>query len=46
MSLATAFAICPEDTTAIEPGDQCDVILIDRERTLYGLPGTSVASGY
>ncbi len=36
MSLATAFAICPEDVAAIEPGEQCDVILADREQTQYG----------
>jgi len=46
MSLATAFAICPEDITAIEPGDQCDVILIDRERTLYGAAAASPVPSY
>lgn len=46
MALASAFAICPEDTAAIEPGDQCDVILVDRERALYGAPSTAAAPGY
>ena len=46
MALATAFAICPEDTESIEPGEQCDVILIDRERTLYGPVSGTPASGY
>ena len=45
-ALASAFAICPEDTESIEPGEQCDVILVDRERTLYGPPGASAAPGY
>jgi molybdopterin molybdotransferase len=46
MALASAFAICPEDTESIEPGDQCDVILVDRERALYGAPSASPAPGY
>ncbi len=32
MSLANGYAICPEDIEAIEPGEECDVILVDRER--------------
>ncbi|MCK9485259.1 MAG: molybdopterin molybdotransferase MoeA [Dehalococcoidia bacterium] len=31
MSLANAYAICPEDVPAIEPGEECEVILVDRE---------------
>ncbi|MBM4416551.1 MAG: molybdopterin molybdotransferase MoeA [Chloroflexi bacterium] len=29
MTLANAYAICPEDVPAIEPGEQCDVWLFD-----------------
>ena len=29
MSLANAYAICPEDIPAIEPGEECDVLLFD-----------------
>lgn len=32
MSLANGYAICPEDRDSIEPGEECDVILIDREQ--------------
>ncbi len=32
MSLANGYAVCPEDVDAIEPGEMCDVILVDRER--------------
>jgi molybdopterin molybdotransferase len=32
MALANAFAVCPEDVSAIEPGEECDIILVDRER--------------
>jgi molybdopterin molybdotransferase len=31
MSFANAYAVCPEDTAAIEVGEECDVILVDRE---------------
>ncbi|MEX1021981.1 MAG: gephyrin-like molybdotransferase Glp [Dehalococcoidia bacterium] len=31
MSLANAYAVCPEDRAAIEPGEECDAILVDRE---------------
>jgi len=31
MSLANAYAICPEDTPAIEVGETCEVMLVDRE---------------
>ncbi len=31
MSLANAYAVCPEDVPAIEPGEECEVILVDRE---------------
>lgn len=31
VSLANAYAICPEDIDAIEPGEECEVILVDRE---------------
>lgn len=31
MSLANAYAICPEDVAAIEPGEECEVVLVDRE---------------
>jgi len=30
MSLANAYAICPEDTPAIEPGEACEIMLVDR----------------
>lgn len=31
MALANCYAICPEDVPAIEPGGECEVMLIDRE---------------
>jgi molybdopterin molybdotransferase len=31
MSLANGYAVCPEDIDAVEPGEECDVILVDRE---------------
>ena len=31
MSLANGYAICPEDVASIEPGEETDVILVDRE---------------
>ena len=31
MSLANAYAICPEDIDVIAPGETCDVLLVDRE---------------
>ncbi|MDA0271583.1 MAG: molybdopterin molybdotransferase MoeA [Chloroflexi bacterium] len=31
MSLANAYAVVPEDVPAIEPGEECEVILVDRE---------------
>jgi molybdopterin molybdotransferase len=31
MALANGYAICPEDVEAIEPGEACEVILVDRE---------------
>lgn len=31
MSLANGYAICPEDRDLIAPGEECDVILVDRE---------------
>ena len=31
MALANGYAVCPEDIPAIEAGEQCDVILIDRD---------------
>ncbi|MEE8422797.1 MAG: gephyrin-like molybdotransferase Glp [Dehalococcoidia bacterium] len=34
MALANGYAICPEDVDAIEPGEECDVILVDREGPL------------
>ena len=46
MALASAFAICPEDVASIEPGDECDVILIDRERAQYGTAASESAPGY
>ncbi len=46
MALASAFAICPEDRDSIEPGEECDVILADRERALYGSAASAPASGY
>lgn len=46
MALASAFAICPEDTTSIEPGEECDVILADRERSFYGPLRTMTTDGY
>jgi len=36
MSKATAFAICPADTSTIEVNQSCEVILIDRENNYYG----------
>ena len=32
MALANGYAICPEDVGAIEAGELCDVILVDREK--------------
>ncbi len=32
MSLANGYAVCPEDRESIEPGEECDVILVDREQ--------------
>ena len=46
MALASAFAICPEDLETIEPGEECDVILADRERALYGSAASAPAVGY
>ncbi len=46
MALASAFAICPEDAASIEPGEECDVILADRERSFYGPLRTTTAIGY
>lgn len=46
MALASAFAICPEDRDSIEPGEECDVILADRERALYGSAASAAAPGY
>jgi len=46
MSKATAFAICPSDTTAIEVGQPCEVILIDRENNYYGESVSTLASEY
>ncbi|MDA0352569.1 MAG: molybdopterin molybdotransferase MoeA [Chloroflexi bacterium] len=46
MALASAFAICPEDRETIEPGEECDVILADRERALYGSAASAPAPGY
>ena len=31
MSLANAYAICPEDRDVIAPGETCEVLLVDRE---------------
>ena len=31
MAFANAYAVCPEDVPAIEPGGECDLILIDQE---------------
>ena len=31
MSLANAYAVLPEGQPIIEPGEECDVILVDRE---------------
>ncbi len=31
MSLANAYAICPEDQDVIAPGETCEVLLVDRE---------------
>ncbi len=46
MALASAFAVCPEDRDSIEPGEECDVILADRERALYGAAASAAAPGY
>jgi len=46
MALASAFAICPEDRDSIEPGEECDVILVDRERAQYGSAASAQAAGY
>ena len=34
MALANGYAICPEDVEAIEAGEECDVMLVDREAPL------------
>ncbi len=34
MALANGYAVCPEDVAAIEAGEECDVILVDREAPL------------
>lgn len=34
MALANGYAICPEDQAAIEIGEECDVILVDRDSAL------------
>ena len=44
MALANGYAICPEDRPAVEVGEECDVILIDREAPLSPLPAESRAS--
>ncbi|MGE3961350.1 MAG: gephyrin-like molybdotransferase Glp [Dehalococcoidia bacterium] len=31
MAFANAYAVCPEDRPAVEVGEECDVILVDRE---------------
>ena len=31
MAFANGYAVCPEDVAVIEAGEECDVILIDRE---------------
>lgn len=31
MAYANAYAVCPEDRPAVEVGEECDVILVDRE---------------
>ncbi|MDA1003802.1 MAG: molybdopterin molybdotransferase MoeA [Chloroflexi bacterium] len=31
MSLANGYAVCPEDRDVIAPGEECEVILVDRE---------------
>lgn len=31
MSLANAYAVLPEGVTAIEPGEECEVMLVDRD---------------
>ncbi len=31
VSLANGYAICPEDVDSIEPGEECEVLLVDRE---------------
>lgn len=31
MAFANAYAVCPEDVPAIEPGEECELILIDQE---------------
>jgi len=31
MAFANAYAVCPEDQPAVEVGDECEVILVDRE---------------
>jgi molybdopterin molybdotransferase len=46
MALASAFAICPEDLETIEPGEECEVILADRERALYGSAASAPTVGY
>jgi len=46
MSKATAFAICPSDTSGIEAGQMCEVILIDRENNYYGESTLTEKKGY
>jgi molybdopterin molybdotransferase len=31
MAFANAYAVCPEGVPAIEPGDECEIILVDQE---------------
>ena len=38
MALANGYAICPEDVAAIEPGEECDVMLVDRDEPLPAQP--------
>ena len=34
MALANGYAVCPEDVSAIEAGEECEVILVDRDAPL------------
>ncbi len=43
MSLANGYAVCPEDVAVIEAGEECDVILVDREGPLP--PAETLANG-